>query len=98
MSKPTPEERCERLLNNANDAARHVIRVYLVFLLIGAYITIIIGSTTDEQLLRVSHVSLPLLDVGIPILAFYILTPWIVLLLHFSTAPTLPFGEQAARL
>lgn len=49
MSKPTPEEHCKRLLNNANDAARHVIRVYLVFLLIGAYIAIIIGSTTDEQ-------------------------------------------------
>lgn len=31
-----------------------------------------------------SRVSLPLLDVGIPILAFYILTPWIVLLLHFN--------------
>ncbi|MGE0684041.1 MAG: pentapeptide repeat-containing protein [Candidatus Binatia bacterium] len=81
---PTPEERCERLLNNANEAARHVLRVYLIFLLIDAYISIIIGSTTDEQLLRVSRITLPLLNVGIPILAFYILAPWIVLLLHFN--------------
>ncbi len=84
MERPTLEERCERLLQNANEAARHALRVYLVFLLICAYVFIIIGSTTDEQLLRVSRVSLPLLDVGIPILAFYILTPWIVVLLHFN--------------
>ena len=78
------EDRAESLLSSANDTAKLVRSVHLTFMLVMAYIAIIIGSTTDVQLLKVSPVTLPLLNVKLPILEFYILIPWLLLLLHFN--------------
>jgi hypothetical protein len=61
-----------------------VSNLYITFLLLGAYIGIIIVSTTDEQLLRISPVTLPLLNVQLPIRGFYILVPWLILLFHLD--------------
>ena len=66
----------------ADDAARHVRTVYLFFLLFGFYIAVIVFSTTDEQLIRESPVTLPLLDVELPLVGFYAVIPWLFLLLH----------------
>ena len=74
----------EQLLASANDSTKHVRTVYLTFLLLLTYTGVIIGSTTDEQLLLVDQVTLPLLNVGLPILQFYILAPWLVILFHFN--------------
>jgi hypothetical protein len=52
-------ERAERLRGAADEAARLIRNVYLSFLLLGTYIAIIIGSTTDMQLLKGSPVTLP---------------------------------------
>jgi uncharacterized protein YjbI with pentapeptide repeats len=84
MPEIRPEEQVEPLLKAANEAAHHVQNVYLTFLLLSTYIAIIIGSTTDEQLLKVSSVTLPLLNVNLPIVAFYVVIPWVFLLLHFN--------------
>jgi hypothetical protein len=81
---PSSEKRVETFLKDANDSSAHAQNAYLLFLLTGAYLAITIGSTTDEQLLRISNVTLPLLNIGIPILAFYILAPWLTILLHFN--------------
>lgn len=85
-SHPSPSQnnRVEAFLKDVNDTAAHAQNAYLLFLVTGTYLAITIGSTTDEQLLRVSNVTLPLLNIGIPILAFYILAPWLTLLLHFN--------------
>ena len=77
-------ERAEKALEAANTAAGMVHNLYLTFLLLGTYIGIIIAGTTDEQLLRVSSVTLPLLNVALPILGFYIVTPWLFVLVHFN--------------
>src|SRR5688500_2445767 len=77
-------ERAEKALEAANTAAGMVHNLYLSFLLLGTYIGIIIASTTDEQLLRVSSVTLPLLNVAMPILGFYIVIPWLFVLFHFN--------------
>jgi hypothetical protein len=52
-------ERAERLRGAADEAARLARNVYLSFLLLGTYIAVIIGSTTDMQLLKGSPVTLP---------------------------------------
>jgi hypothetical protein len=77
-------ERAEKALEAANTAAGMVHNLYITFLLLGTYIGIIIASTTDEQLLRVSSVTLPLLNVAMPILGFYIVIPWLFVLFHFN--------------
>jgi uncharacterized protein YjbI with pentapeptide repeats len=77
-------DRVQEFRGAADEGARHVQTSYLTFLFLGAYVAVIIGSTTDEQLLKVSPVVLPLLNVGLPIIGFYTLIPWLLLLLHFN--------------
>jgi len=48
------------------------------------YVGLIIASTTDVMLLKISPVKLPLLNVEIPIKGFYAVAPWLVALLHFD--------------
>ncbi len=74
----------EKALQAANEAGSTVRNLYITFLLLGVYIGIIIASTTDRQLLLISPVTLPLLNVQLPILGFYIVAPWLFLLLHFD--------------
>src|SRR5215510_4857568 len=87
-------ERAERLRVAADEAARLAQNVYLSFLLLGTYIAIIIGSTTDVQLLKVSPVTLPLLNVQLPIIGFYVVVPWLLLLFYFNLLLHLTFLAQ----
>ncbi len=82
--EPQPFDNVERLRENADDAARLTRTVYFTFLLVGVYIAVTIGSTTDLQLLKVSPVNLPVVNVGLPIVGFYALVPWLFLLFHFN--------------
>ena len=77
-------ERAERLRGAADDAARLVQNFYISFLLLGTYIAVIIGSTTDVQLLKINPVTLPLLNVQLPIVGFYVFVPWLLLLFYFN--------------
>ncbi|HEX5699274.1 MAG TPA: hypothetical protein VFX77_01400, partial [Rubrobacter sp.] len=79
-----PTVTLEWLLKEAESASRHVNTVHLTFLLFAAYVFVTIASTTHEQLLRVDPVTLPLLDISVPILGFYLVVPWLVLLFHFN--------------
>ena len=78
------EDRAKSLLDASNDAAKLVRSVHLTFMLVMAYVGIVIASTTDIQLLKISPVTLPLLNVKLPILEFYVLTPWLLLVLHYN--------------
>jgi uncharacterized protein YjbI with pentapeptide repeats len=84
-------ERTERLRGAADETARLTQTFYLSFLLLGTYIAIIIGSTTDMQLLKVSPVTLPLLNVQLPIVEFYVIVPWLLLLVYFNVLLHLTF-------
>src|SRR5262244_818364 len=84
-------ERAEQLRGAADEAARLAQNLYLSFLLLGTYIAIIIWSTTDVQLLKVSPVTLPLLNVQLPIVGFYIVVPWLLLLIYFNLLLHLTF-------
>src|SRR5439155_1103387 len=52
------------------------------------------GSTTDVQLLKVSPVTLPLLNVQLPIVGFYVFVPWLLLLVYFNLLLHLTFLSQ----
>jgi uncharacterized protein YjbI with pentapeptide repeats len=84
-------ERTERVRGAADETARLTQTFYLSFLLLGTYIAIIIGSTTDMQLLKVSPVTLPLLNVQLPIVEFYVIVPWLLLLVYFNVLLHLTF-------
>jgi hypothetical protein len=87
-------ERVEQLRSAADGAARLSQTVYLSFLGLGTYIAVIIGSTTDVQLLKVSPVTLPLLNVQLPIVGFYVVVPWLLLLFYFNLLLHLTFLAQ----
>ncbi len=76
--------RLNRLQDAANAASGDARNVYITFLLFGLYLAIIFGSTTHEQLLRESPVTLPLLGVGLPLFGFYWIAPALFVLLHLN--------------
>ena len=57
------------LRTSANDAAQLVRKVYLTFLLVSGYLAILVGATTDEQLLRGTGAILPIIQVQLSIVA-----------------------------
>jgi len=72
------------LCKSANESAALVRTVFLTFLLTSVYIAVIIGSTTDLQLLKISPVNMPILNIELPILGFYCFIPWVYLVFHFN--------------
>ena len=76
--------RAERLREAVNESASLVRNLYFSFLLLGTYIAVTIGATSDEQLLKGDPVTLPIIDVDLPIFAFYSVIPWLLLLFHLN--------------
>lgn len=85
---PDDQERfAEQMLGAVNDTARAVSARFVTFLSVALYIGITLASTSDEMLLRGSLVALPLLNVQIPIKAwygFYSIAPWLIVALHLD--------------
>lgn len=69
---------------SANAAAQLCRTVYLTVLVVGAYLAISIGSTTDLMLLKGAGITLPLLAVDLPIRGFYLVAPALFFLLHLN--------------
>ena len=72
----------EKLLDSVNATAKIARTSLLFFLVVALYLLIIVGTTTDLMLLRGEIVALPLMEVGVPVVAFYSVAPLIFLLLH----------------
>ena len=72
----------KKWLDPVNETAKIVRTSLLLFLVVALYLLIIVGTTTDLMLLRGEIVALPLMEVGVPVVAFYIVAPLIFLLLH----------------
>jgi hypothetical protein len=72
----------EQSIADFTAAARDVRAFFFGFLSIAAYIAVIVAGTTDLQLVRVDPVTLPLVNVEVPILGFYVLVPLLLLVLH----------------
>ena len=80
-------EKLEKELSNsleaANDASGKVRTQHLAFVLFMVYFSLIIAETTDKQLLLISPVNLPLINVELPLRNFFMVAPWIFVFLHF---------------
>ena len=68
---------------NINSSAAVLRNYTLAFVSFLLYVLITAASTTHEQLLRISTVKLPLLNIDIPIVQFYLVSPLLILILHF---------------
>jgi uncharacterized protein YjbI with pentapeptide repeats len=83
MDAETRGQYAALLLEAANDSARSVSAFLTTFLSVDVYIGVIIASTTDEMLLKNTPVTLPLLNIPIPVVGFYAVAPWLIIALHF---------------
>ena len=72
----------EKLLDSLNETARTARNNLLFFLVVALYLLLIVSTTTDLMLLRGEIAALPQIEVGVPVVAFYIVAPLIFLLLH----------------
>jgi hypothetical protein len=70
-------------IQTATDAAAGYVRnLYIAFLGFAAYLTITVASISDQQLLQAAPVRLPLLDVEIPLPAFFFVAPILFMTFH----------------
>ncbi|MGZ5018756.1 MAG: pentapeptide repeat-containing protein, partial [Methylobacter sp.] len=74
----------EKLLEAANSASQTVAALHVAFLAFVTYLGVIVWGTSHDDLLRISPVKLPILDVELPLTNFYSFVPWMVVLLHFN--------------
>jgi uncharacterized protein YjbI with pentapeptide repeats len=72
------------LLAAANSASEKVAALHIVFLAICAYVLVVVFGTTDVDLLIGKGVKLPVVDVEVPIVGFYAMAPYLLVLVHFN--------------
>ncbi|MDD5319996.1 MAG: pentapeptide repeat-containing protein [Methylococcales bacterium] len=90
MSDPIPQfngepsSHTDKLLEAANSASQTVAALHVAFMAFVVYLGVIVWGTTHKDLLLISPVKLPILDVELPLTTFYGFVPWMVVLLHFN--------------
>ncbi|MDE0332381.1 MAG: hypothetical protein OXL41_10985 [Nitrospinae bacterium] len=78
----TQYQRLHTLADSVNDTARMARTTLSLLLLVAFYLALTLGASTDENLLLKGQVSLPQMDIGIPVVQSYIFTPLVFLLMH----------------
>jgi hypothetical protein len=77
------------MLETVRNEAAELRNFTITFLSLLLYISLIVAATDHEQILRVSPVTLPLLNVNIPILGFYWFMPPFLFCMHrFPSTPS----------
>jgi hypothetical protein len=79
---PRPDPKA--LLATTNSASEKVAALHIVFLAVCAYVLVIVFGTTDLDLLIGKGVKLPVVDVEVPIVGFYAMAPYLLVLVHFN--------------
>ncbi len=82
-TKAAPD--AQALLDAANDASQTVAVLHVAFMAVCAYVLVIVFGTTDLDLLMGgNNVNLPVIDVAVPIVGFYAVAPYLVVLMHLN--------------
>jgi hypothetical protein len=68
----------EALVGSLNRSAEQSQTLWLSFLTFGLYVAIAAGTTTHVMLLRADPLSLPVLNIPLPLIGFYVLAPIIL--------------------
>ncbi len=76
--------RLEPLLSAANAASARARTAWLAHIALGAYLFIVVGGTTQRDLLLGASVKLPILQVDLPIVGFYVVAPLVFWLMHLN--------------
>ncbi len=74
----------EQLLETANEASGAARNAWLGFVLVMAYLLVTIASTGHRDLLLNNPVTLPIVDVKLPLSNFYVFAPLLFWLLHLG--------------
>ncbi|MEX3937676.1 pentapeptide repeat-containing protein [Paraburkholderia phymatum] len=78
------EEAIRPMLESANSASSRVAVLHITLMITCSYLLIVTLSTTDLNLLIGGGIRLPVVDVEVPITAFFVLAPLLVILVHFN--------------
>ena len=73
----------EALAAALNHSAERVQTLWFSFLTFMLYLAVAIGTTTHRMLFLESPLKLPVLNIDLPLLGFYVLTPFIFVVFHF---------------
>jgi len=87
----------EEIKKSVEDAASVSGGLWLSYLFVLFYIAIAAGAVTHEDLLLERSVKLPFLNVELPLLAFFLLAPFIVLIIHaYALLHFIMLGKKAS--
>lgn len=71
--------------SSVDESSQHNRNLQVFFLLFQVYILVTVGATTDRQLLMPDAViNMPLLNIELKFMGFYILAPLLLLIFHFD--------------
>jgi uncharacterized protein YjbI with pentapeptide repeats len=87
----------EALAAALNHSAERVQTLWFSFLTFMLYLAIATGTTTHRMLFLESPLNLPVLNISLPLLGFYILTPVIFVVFHFYMLLNLVLLAHTAR-
>ena len=65
-----------------NDSAVRVSAIWVTYLVFGLYLAIAVGNVTPRQLLIAQSVTLPVLNIALPLVGFFFLAPLLFVVLH----------------
>ena len=72
----------EALEKSVNDSAVRVSTIWVSFLVFGLYLVIAAGGTTHRQLFLEEPHKLPVLDIYLPLVGFFVLAPALFVIFH----------------
>ena len=81
---PKLSDDSERLLDSANDASGPAKNAWLAFLALLAYLLVTLGGVSHKDLLLNDPVTLPVVNVDIPLFSFLQVAPLLLLLVYLS--------------
>jgi len=88
----------EEIKKSVEDAAAVSGGLWLSYLFVLSYIAIAAGAVTHEDLLLERTVKLPFLNIELPLLAFFALAPFVVLIIHaYAMMHFIMLGKKASR-
>jgi uncharacterized protein YjbI with pentapeptide repeats len=72
----------EALQKSVDDSAARLSTVWVSFIVFALYLEVAAGSTTDRQLLLEQPMTLPVLNINLPLLGFFLLAPVLLVIFH----------------
>ncbi|ADW17177.1 pentapeptide repeat protein [Desulfobulbus propionicus DSM 2032] len=82
--KASQQQNAQALLASANSASERVAGQHMAFMAVCVYVLVIVFGTTDTDLLTGRGVKLPVINVDVPLVGFYAIAPFLVVLVHFN--------------